>query len=108
MLKKMKHVRKLCKDGMHGRATLTLLVVLLGTTKVVVLCGFPATLRLERAFPTSHGVELSQLRARDAARHPRILQESSSSSSLSSGGVVDFPVEGTYDPYRVGYFLCPQ
>lgn len=85
--------------GRIHTATLTLLVVLLGTTRVV-LCGIPATLRLERGFPTSHGVELSQLRARDAARHPRILQDSSSSST--SGGVVDFPVEGTYDPYRVG------
>lgn len=78
-------------------ATLTLLVVLLGTTTTVVLCKFPATLTLERAFPTSHGVELSQLRARDAARHGRKL-----GSSSNSGGVVDFGVEGSYDPYRVG------
>lgn len=88
--------------GRSYTATLTLLVVLLGTT-TEVLSGIPATLRLERAFPTSHGVELSQLRARDAARHPRILEESSSSSSTSTpGGVIDFSVEGTYDPYRVG------
>ncbi|XP_017253489.1 aspartic proteinase 36 isoform X1 [Daucus carota subsp. sativus] len=77
-------------------ATLTLLAVLLGTT-TVVLCGFPATLTLERAFPTSHGVELSQLRARDSARHGRLLE--------SSGGVIDFPVDGTYDPYRVGLYF---
>lgn len=48
---------------------------------------------LERAFPTSHGVEMSQLRERDRVRHGRILQ---------SSGVVDFPVEGTYDPFLVG------
>lgn len=59
-----------------------------------VAAGSPASLTLERAFPTNHGVELSQLRARDAARHRRILQ--------SSNGVVDFPVQGTYDPFQVG------
>ncbi|KAA8550275.1 hypothetical protein F0562_001959 [Nyssa sinensis] len=63
----------------------------------VVLCGFPTTLTLERAFPKSHGVELSQLRARDSVRHGRILQ--------SSGGVVDFPVQGTYDPHLVGLYF---
>ncbi|KAM7522449.1 hypothetical protein LguiA_012351 [Lonicera macranthoides] len=65
----------------------------------VVLCGFPATMTLERAFPTSHLVELSQLRARDRVRHGRILQ------STSFAGVVDFPVEGTYDPYLVGLYF---
>ncbi|GMP98910.1 hypothetical protein CsSME_00046612 [Camellia sinensis var. sinensis] len=63
----------------------------------VVLCGFPATLTLERAFPTSHGVELSRLIARDRLRHDRILQ--------SSSGVADFPVEGTYDPFLVGLYF---
>lgn len=56
--------------------------------------GSPATLTLERAFPSNHGVELSQLRARDMFRHRRMLQ--------SSNGVVDFPVEGTFNPYEVG------
>lgn len=56
--------------------------------------GSPVSLPLERAFPTNHGVELSQLRARDALRHRRMLQ--------SSNGVVDFPVQGTYDPFQVG------
>lgn len=77
-------------------ATFTLLAVLLQST-TMVLCGFPAMLTLERAFPTSHVVELSQLRARDLARHGRMLESSS-----PSGGVIDFQVEGTYDPYRVG------
>lgn len=61
----------------------------------VVLCDFPATLTLERAFPTNHGVELSQLVSRDRVRHGRILQ--------SANGVVDFLVEGTFDPFVVGY-----
>lgn len=61
---------------------------------VVVLGEFQTTFELERAIPPSHQLDLSQLRARDAARHGRLLQ--------SSGGVVDFPVYGTYDPFLVG------
>lgn len=60
--------------------------------------GMTVTLPLERAFPTSHGVELSQLKARDRVRHGRILQQIPS-------GVVDFPVEGTYDPFLVGLYF---
>ncbi|GLU23776.1 hypothetical protein SLE2022_397540 [Rubroshorea leprosula] len=60
----------------------------------MVLCGFPMTLTLEKSIPPSHQLELSQLRARDAARHGRLLQ--------SVGGVVDFPVSGTYNPFLVG------
>lgn len=62
-----------------------------------VLSGFPTTLTLERAFPTNHLVELNQLRVRDSFRHPRILQQQSSVAS-----VVNFPVQGTYDPNRAG------
>lgn len=48
---------------------------------------------LQRA---SHdGVELSQLRDRDLLRHDRILQQKPT-------GVVNFDVEGTYDPSVVG------
>ncbi|KAK2984120.1 hypothetical protein RJ640_006273 [Escallonia rubra] len=83
--------------GYFPAVVLVILAALLQA--VVVLCGgFPATLQLERAFPTSHWVELSQLRSRDRARHGRILQS-------SGGGVVDFPVEGTYDPYLVGLYF---
>lgn len=60
--------------------------------------GMTMTLQLERAFPTSHGVELSQLKARDRVRHGRILQQ-------FPNGVVDFPVEGTYDPFLVGLYF---
>lgn len=52
------------------------------------------TLTLERA--NHQGIELSQLRNRDRFRHGRFLQQ-------QPLGVVDFPVEGTYDPYLVGY-----
>lgn len=51
-------------------------------------------LSLERA---SHkGMGVSQLRDRDRVRHGRFLQQ-------QPLGVVDFSVEGTYDPYLVGY-----
>lgn len=72
-------------------------VALLATAMTVVVCGSSpvTTLTLERAFPTNHGVELSQLRARDLLRHRRMLQQ-------SSNGVVDFSVEGTFDPFQVG------
>ncbi|KAL6513809.1 hypothetical protein OROMI_034461 [Orobanche minor] len=53
-------------------------------------------LNLERA---SHaGLGVSQLRDRDRVRHGRFLQQQLS-------GVVDFPVQGTYDPYLVGLYF---
>lgn len=77
------------------------MVVALATVLVpvsVVYSGLPATfLPLERAIPLSHPVELEALRARDRARHARILKGG------VVGGVVDFSVEGTSDPYSVGY-----
>ncbi|GLT80822.1 hypothetical protein SLA2020_522380 [Shorea laevis] len=62
----------------------------------VVLGEFQTTFELERAIPPSHQLDLSQLRARDAVRHGRLLQ--------SSAGVVDFMVAGTYDPFLVGLY----
>jgi len=53
---------------------------------------FPTSLILHRAIPNQ--VELSELRAHDRARHRRLLQ--------SINGVVDFPLAGSYNPYRVG------
>lgn len=59
--------------------------------------GLPAGfLSLERAFPANETVELEVLRARDRARHGRLLQG-------GVGGVVDFSVLGTSDPFLVGY-----
>ncbi|KAM6570806.1 hypothetical protein CsatB_018791 [Cannabis sativa] len=63
-----------------------------------VLYGFPATMNLERAFPTNHRVELSQLRARDRLRHGRLLQSTGES-------FVDFPVAGTFNPFLVGLYF---
>ncbi|KAK7262223.1 hypothetical protein RJT34_29786 [Clitoria ternatea] len=56
----------------------------------------PLALTLERAFPSNHGVDLAQLRARDNLRHRRMLQ--------STNYVVDFPVKGTFDPTEVGLY----
>ncbi|XP_031385380.1 aspartic proteinase-like protein 2 isoform X2 [Punica granatum] len=75
-----------------GRAGLFVAVAVLP-----LLCrGFPATLNLERAFPVDHRAELSRLVNRDLVRHGRLLQ--------SSGGVIDFHVQGTFDPFVVGDF----
>ncbi|KAJ0671282.1 putative aspartic peptidase A1 family [Helianthus annuus] len=71
---------------------------------VVVVCSFPATLKLERAFPhnnNNNNLNLVELRDRDYSRHRRFLQHA------SSKDVIDFSLLGTYDPYRVGYFLSP-
>lgn len=54
---------------------------------------FQAGLRLERALPT-RGVRLDHLLARDRARHGRSL--------LGTSGVVDFPVEGSANPFTFG------
>ncbi|KAF9680202.1 hypothetical protein SADUNF_Sadunf06G0096700 [Salix dunnii] len=56
-------------------------------------------LHLERVFPLkNHGLELHQLRARDRLRHARLLQG-------FVGGVVDFSVQGSSDPYLVGLYF---
>ncbi|KAK9289767.1 hypothetical protein L1049_008888 [Liquidambar formosana] len=65
----------------------------------VVYCAFPARhLTLERAFPPNQRVELDILKARDRARHARILQG-------VIGGVVDFSLVGSSDPYVVGLYF---
>ncbi|KAL4313152.1 hypothetical protein GQ457_01G016170 [Hibiscus cannabinus] len=55
---------------------------------------------LERAFPLNVSVELSQLVARDQLRHSRILQ-----GFAAAGGVVDFSVQGSSDPYLTGLYF---
>ncbi|GFP85877.1 aspartic proteinase-like protein 2 [Phtheirospermum japonicum] len=57
------------------------------------------TWTLERA--SHEGVELSRLRDIDRVRHGRFLQQQ----QQQPLGVVDFPVEGTYDPYLVGLYF---
>lgn len=66
----------------------------LAVTVTVVYGGSPLSfLPLERTIPLNHQLELATLRARDRARHGRILQDS---------GILDFSVQGTSDPYLVG------
>nr|KAJ0226486.1 hypothetical protein LSAT_V11C100041540 [Lactuca sativa] len=63
----------------------------------VGVLGFPVTLKLERSFPTNHGVELKQHTKRDGLRHRRILHK-----YYYPNVVVGFGVLGTYDPFDVG------
>lgn len=64
---------------------------------------FPAKLTLERTVPV-RGVGLEHLKARDRFRHQRmLLGSSSSSSSTNATSVVEFPVEGSWNPFTVGY-----
>ncbi|KAJ6331326.1 hypothetical protein OIU76_009831 [Salix suchowensis] len=75
-----------------------LVIILLSFLSVsAVYCS--SLLHLERAFPLkNHGLELHQLRARDRLRHARLLQG-------FVGGVVDFSVQGSSDPYLVGLYF---
>ena len=61
----------------------------------------PAALALQRAVPHK-GVALEELRRRDWVRHR------SSRRGLLGGvaGVVDFPVEGSANPFMVGWVSC--
>lgn len=52
-------------------------------------------LTLERVFPANKSVAIEVLRTRDRVRHERILQS-------FSGGIVDFKVVGTSDPFYGG------
>ncbi|KZV29469.1 aspartic protein-like protein 2-like [Dorcoceras hygrometricum] len=54
-------------------------------------------LTLERTFPVEKRVGLEVIIARDSARHARTLQS-------FAGGIVDFPVYGTSDPYIAGLY----
>ncbi|KAL9247584.1 hypothetical protein vseg_021002 [Gypsophila vaccaria] len=58
---------------------------------------YHASLKLERSISLRDRVELSQLREYDRVRHGRSL-------GSVAAGVVDFPVSGTYNPYRVGLY----
>ncbi|KAL3839730.1 hypothetical protein ACJIZ3_024321 [Penstemon smallii] len=59
--------------------------------------GIQSVMTLDRLFPFEERVELEAIKARDRGRHARILQS-------YSGGIVDFPVGGTSDPYVVGLY----
>ncbi|KAG6473164.1 hypothetical protein ZIOFF_067073 [Zingiber officinale] len=98
------------KSGVRGRMRRPVWILLLAAWAAAALHladagasggdGFPAMLTLERALPMK-GVSLKHLRARDRARHGRSLQ---GGSSLTSAGVVDFPVEGSSNPLTVGLY----
>ncbi|KAL6845250.1 hypothetical protein ACP4OV_024745 [Aristida adscensionis] len=62
----------------------------------------PAALRLHRAVP-HRGVALEHLRARDWARHAR--RGLLGGGPPAVAGVVDFPVEGSANPYMVGLYF---
>ncbi|KAK6290186.1 hypothetical protein POUND7_001727 [Theobroma cacao] len=74
---------------------LSLLILGILAVLSVVYCD---VIPLERAFPLNKRVELSHLVARDQLRHSRILQG-------LVGGVVDFSVQGSSDPYLVGLYF---
>ncbi|PIN11135.1 Aspartyl protease [Handroanthus impetiginosus] len=83
---------------------LFVMVALIGLVAAAVLVsalsdggGVHRVLTLERAFPLNEGVEFEAVKARDRARHARILQR-------FSGGIVDFPVGGASDPYASGLY----
>ncbi|XP_071690647.1 aspartic proteinase 36-like isoform X2 [Rutidosis leptorrhynchoides] len=82
-----------------------LLIVLLATFTVTpATCDggydYPArVLTLSRAFPANKTVEIEILKSRDRVRHARILQD-------FNGGVVDFDVFGTSDPYYGGLYFA--
>ncbi|KAB1221213.1 Aspartic proteinase-like protein 2 [Morella rubra] len=85
------HIHRDKPTGMRGLVPLISVVAAILVS--VVYCVLPpSVLPLERTFPLTRRVELDHLRARDRARHARILQ-----------GVVDFSVEGSSDPYLGGY-----
>ncbi|KAJ8532789.1 hypothetical protein K7X08_015678 [Anisodus acutangulus] len=78
-----------------------LIVVLVAAAAAVVGAGkLPpvGVLSLERLFPLNGKVEMEEIRARDKARHARMLQS-------FAGGIVDFPVVGSSDPYLVGLYF---
>ncbi|KAL7247961.1 hypothetical protein ACSBR2_002796 [Camellia fascicularis] len=83
---------------MRGVEFLIFAAAVAAQVSVVYSGSFPTSiLTLERAFPANQKVELEALRARDRARHARILQG-------VIGGVVDFSVAGNSDPFIVGLY----
>ncbi|KAJ4754553.1 Eukaryotic aspartyl protease family protein [Rhynchospora pubera] len=84
-------------------AFLAFLIVILFSDTAAEIAGedFPTTLRLERAIPR-RGVEIEHLKARDLARD---LSRRKNGWRLSVAGVVDFPVDGSANPFTVGLYF---
>ncbi|XP_013637060.1 PREDICTED: aspartic proteinase-like protein 2 isoform X1 [Brassica oleracea var. oleracea] len=84
--------------------SLTLMLLAVAVAFAAAITAFASPLKifpLQRAFPLDEPVELSELRARDSVRHARILLNRGGRQS-SIGGVVNFPVQGSSDPFLVG------
>ncbi|GLT89878.1 hypothetical protein SLE2022_078400 [Rubroshorea leprosula] len=79
------------------RALGLLILGLLSLTLPVSVVYSASVLPLKRAFPLDQPVELDELIARDAVRHRRLL-------GGGVGGVVDFSVQGSSDPYLIGLY----
>ncbi|KAM7257755.1 hypothetical protein ACFE04_013496 [Oxalis oulophora] len=79
-------------------STIIIITAVFLSTALLVNAAFPQILNLERSIPPTHQMKLSQLRLRDRLRHGRLLLHS------RLNGVVDFPLDGTYDPFIVGLY----
>ncbi|KAK6914579.1 Xylanase inhibitor, C-terminal [Dillenia turbinata] len=82
---------------MHSLFTLLIFSLLLEQ----VVCSMPLSLNLERSFPVKQRINLNEVRARDEARHARILQGRGGG---LFGGVVDFSIGGISDPNIAGLY----
>ncbi|GJN17503.1 hypothetical protein PR202_gb04576 [Eleusine coracana subsp. coracana] len=80
----------------------TVAALLAGDASSAAAAPAPAALRLERALPHK-GVRMEHLMERDRARHAR---RGLLGGSPAVAGVVDFPVEGSANPYMVGWVSC--
>ncbi|GKV37618.1 hypothetical protein SLEP1_g45626 [Rubroshorea leprosula] len=79
------------------RALGLLILGLLSLTLPVSVVYSASVLPLKRAFPLDQPVEVDELIARDGVRHRRLL-------GGGVGGVVDFSVHGSSDPYLIGLY----
>lgn len=87
----------------HSLTTMLLLAAAVAFAAAITAFASPAKiLPLQRAFPLDEPVELSELRARDSIRHARILLGRGGGRQSSIDGVVNFPVQGSSDPFLVG------
>ncbi|KAG2289649.1 hypothetical protein Bca4012_029293 [Brassica carinata] len=87
--------------------SITLMLLAVAVAFAAAITAFASPLKilpLQRAFPLDEPAELSELRARDSVRHARILLNRGGRQS-SIGGVVNFPVQGSSDPFLVGLYF---
>ncbi|XP_060201401.1 aspartic proteinase 36 [Lycium barbarum] len=75
-----------------------LTVILVVAVAAAAAASAAKVLNLERIIPLKGKVEMDEIRSRDKARHARMLQS-------FAGGIVDFPVVGSSDPYLVGLYF---